>query len=485
MHRSKLITLLRTFSPEEHKEFRKFVRSPYFNTNENVVRLYEYLLKYAPGFDSPKLARKIVFTYLFPDEPYKEIKIQQFASLLVTLAEQFWVYQPLKLPNPEASLRLANTYRQRQLLLYWEKTLFELEDLPYTDAQQQAFYRLQQQIQQHEAIEEKEKREREPHLQGVLDALTNYYLISYLKYSSKALNYRRFNPEQNYEMPLGDAIVNYAGSLNASASPVVQIYLHIWRSLQQPDIESYFETLKQLLLAHHQLFTRTEAGEMFVFAHNYCIGKLNKGEQRFLRELFDLYRFEMEQDIISTQEPLSASVYRNIITIAQLLGELFWMEDFINNFRQSVGEDTYIFNLARLRFLQKRYSQTVDLLQNRQDRFGDVLMLLAAKALHLKALYELFIQDEEGMYNYDDALETFMASFIALLQRRKKELLHHYVYYLNLTQKMRQLLTQQLSGKVKPRLLLALEQSVQKTTEIAEKAWLMEKITACKKEIGL
>ncbi|PSJ71451.1 hypothetical protein C7N43_39240 [Sphingobacteriales bacterium UPWRP_1] len=480
MQQSKLITLLRAFTATEHKEFRKFVRSPFFNTNENVVKLYDYLYKYAPGFDSPRLDRQKVFSFLFPDEPYKEIKIQQFASLLVTLIEQFWIHNDLKEPAPDATLRLADAYRQRRLMMYWQKTLSGIDNLPPTNAPDAAYYQLQQQIQQHEAIEAQEKREQEPHLQEVLHKLTVFFTVSYLRYGSKALNFRRFNPQQDYNMPLLEEVVAYAAQPENTGNPAMQIYLHIWLSLQQPDDETHFEGLKSLLMQHHHLFTRPEAEEMFVFAHNYCIGKLNKGQQRYLRELFDLYRFEMEHGIINPQETLSASVYRNIITIAQLLGEWVWMEDFINNFRQAVGEDTYIFNLARLRFLQKRYTQTVELLQNRQDRFGDVLMLLAAKSLQLKALYELFMLDTDGVSDYDDALETFIASFIALLQRRKKELLHHYVYYLNLTQKVRQLLTQQLSGRVKPRFLLALEQSVQKTTEIAEKAWLLEKIAAAK-----
>lgn len=480
MQRSKIITLLRTFSPQEHKEFRKFVRSPYFNTNENVVNLYDYLYKYAPNFDSRRLNRETIFAHIFPNEPYKEIKIQQFASLLVSLVEQFWMHHNLKEAKPEAMLSLANAYRQKQLLLYWEKTLSDIESLSDTEVCKQAYYHLQQQIQRHETFEAQEKREQEPHLQAVLASLSDFFLINYLKYGCKALNYLRFNPQHTYTMPLADPIISYATQTVNEAAPAIQIYLYIWNSLKYPDEEAHFEQLKKLLLQYHHQFTRTEAEEMFVFAHNYCIGKLNKGEQRYLRELFDLYRFEMEQGIISNAEPLSSSVYRNIITIAQLLGELTWMEQFINNFRQSVGEDAYIFNLARLRFLQKRYTQTVELLQNRQDRFGDVLMLLAAKSLLLKSFYELFILDTDGVNNYDDALENFIASFTALLQRRKKELLHHYVYYLNLTQKVRQLLTQQLSGKIKPRYLAGIAQSVQKTTEIAEKAWLLEKIAACK-----
>lgn len=480
MHQTKIIALLRTFTDAEFKAFRKFVRSPFFNTNENVAALYDYLCRYAPDFKSGKLNRQTVFAHLFPNEPFKEIKMQQFGSLLVGLVEQFWVHHRLNEPHPIANLLLADTYRERGLLPYWQKTLAATQNLPVAEASDAAYYQLQSHIQQHLAIEAQEKREQEPHLQEVLNALGAFFAVGYLKYGSKALNYRRFNPNQTYRLNWADAALKFAQLPENEAQPALQIYRCIWLTLHEPDEEQHFTQLKTLLLQHHHQFTQPEAEEMFVFAHNYCIGKLNKGQQPYLRELFNLYRFEMEHHIISTHKPLPSSVYRNIITIAQLLGEWAWMEEFIQNFQHAVGEDTYIFNLARLRFLQKRYTQTISLLQNRHDRFGDVLMLLAAKALFLKALYELFVEDINGLHDYDDALLAFIAAFIALLQRRKKELLHHYIYYLNLAQKLRLLLNQLLAAKVQQRALLALEQSVQKTTEIAEKAWLLEKIAALK-----
>ncbi len=61
MQKSSLITILRTLTPQEFREFGEFVKSPYFNKNEKVITLYNVLKKYFPGFDSGSLTKEKVF----------------------------------------------------------------------------------------------------------------------------------------------------------------------------------------------------------------------------------------------------------------------------------------------------------------------------------------------------------------------------------------------------------------------------------------
>ena len=43
MQKSNLIFILKRLSKRDWREFRKFVRSPYFNQREDVVLLFDYL----------------------------------------------------------------------------------------------------------------------------------------------------------------------------------------------------------------------------------------------------------------------------------------------------------------------------------------------------------------------------------------------------------------------------------------------------------
>ncbi len=56
MHRSSLLEILRTLSKQELAKFEDFVKSPYFNKKENVVKLLLDLKSHAPGFESDDLA---------------------------------------------------------------------------------------------------------------------------------------------------------------------------------------------------------------------------------------------------------------------------------------------------------------------------------------------------------------------------------------------------------------------------------------------
>ena len=88
MYQSKLISFLKKFTKDELKSFATFVQSPYFSNNKKASKLYLYIRKSAPDFTSRRLDRVKAFDYLFPNVPFKEIKLQQVMSELVRLIER-------------------------------------------------------------------------------------------------------------------------------------------------------------------------------------------------------------------------------------------------------------------------------------------------------------------------------------------------------------------------------------------------------------
>lgn len=70
MQKSKLITLLKTFSKEEMKNFDKFISSPYFSRGRNLKPLYNVLKKYHPSFDSPHFTEEKIFNKLYPKKKF-------------------------------------------------------------------------------------------------------------------------------------------------------------------------------------------------------------------------------------------------------------------------------------------------------------------------------------------------------------------------------------------------------------------------------
>ncbi|MBL8017965.1 MAG: hypothetical protein JNK43_11885, partial [Ignavibacteria bacterium] len=92
LSKSKVITLLRTFSNEEMKSFGDFVNSPYLNSNKKCVKLYKLLKKFSPDFENTKLTREYIYNNIYSDDKYEEWKIRNLLSDMNLLAEKFIIY---------------------------------------------------------------------------------------------------------------------------------------------------------------------------------------------------------------------------------------------------------------------------------------------------------------------------------------------------------------------------------------------------------
>jgi hypothetical protein len=471
MQNTKIINLLSRFLPDEWRQFRRFVQSPYFNTNDKVTKLCEYL--HQNQKKPAKLQRTVVFAHLFGNETYKEIKLQQYASLLVGLVEQFWQHQSLQADTPNALLRLSQAYEQHQLPHYADSTLEALQKVAQTtDSTTQAYYQLQSALLLHNRIEEQQQREQEPNLQAISDTLDTYYLLNKLIYYAKSLNYLRFE-QYNYDFSMLPLVLQATEHIANRPHLTLKLHYYALQILRTDNTEheNHFNQLKNGLMQHYAQINRPEAQELFAMVHNYCVRQLNKGEPKYWRELFEIYRFEVAHELISKTETMPHSQYRNLITIALHLNEWEWARKFIHDFKNTVGDEVFSVNLARFYFTKKQYDKTIDLLS--QSQYTDVLMLLDAKSLLLRSYFELFVLHQKHDWDSTEQLDSFIVSFTALLQRRRNELKQHLPFYLNLVGFVRRLVKcHELPDATE---LHQLKTEISTCVAVAEKPWLLEK----------
>lgn len=468
MQNTKLLSLLQSFNKTELKAFRKFVASPYYCTNPQALKLLDYLRKYSSNSNSKRLQKEKVYAHLYPNEAYKEIKLQQLASQLVKLVEQFWVTESRK-EESEYHLRLAKAYQQRGFGHYWGKYLEvfsgQLKE-GLMESGVKAYFDLQLQIEVHEQIEAAELRNREPNLQQVSDGLDVFYWVEKLRYYCKALNYQRFR-SQEYDWQMIEAILEKVKQRDFSDFPAISIYYHAAMSLSEPNVETHFRELYRLLQFHKRVIHRNELQDMLVLARNYCIFQLNQGNHSYLRTIFEVYRFEIGEGLILKEGKMPNSTYKNIVTTALLLKELEWLESFLYDFEEAVSDEAFYYNLARLRFEQKQYEQTIHLLQ--LVEYKEVLLLLSSKALMLQSYYERCSEHPDS-FEVGEQLEQYLHSFTAFLNRKKQQLTKHYVYYLNLVDLVKTLWEGNVAEELED-----IGRRIDETAQVAEKIWLREK----------
>ena len=113
---SKLLKTFKLLDKEETRRFKKLLQSPFFTTNTHLLRLYNYLIKYYPDFNHPKLTKVLIFTYLFPNRTYNDNKLRMLLREFTKQLEDFLVIKEVQNNNKEYKKQLINSYGRRNEL---------------------------------------------------------------------------------------------------------------------------------------------------------------------------------------------------------------------------------------------------------------------------------------------------------------------------------------------------------------------------------
>ncbi len=134
MLKTKLVTLLKTFSKQEMKDFEKFILSPYFSSPRNLKPLYNLLKKYHPSFTSPSFTEEKIFRKLNPGVKYEKKKskhhLQVLVSEMTALAEKFLGFELFKKENEGFELynSISKATLSRNLFDYSHKLILKNMD---------------------------------------------------------------------------------------------------------------------------------------------------------------------------------------------------------------------------------------------------------------------------------------------------------------------------------------------------------------------
>ncbi len=476
MENSKLITILKCLSGKQVKQLRDFINSPYFNKKEEVLKIYDSIIQFYPDFVGEKVEKEYIFSLALPNEPYNEKELGYWMSDLVKLIEQFIVVEEI-LQQPGAQFpHLFKTYLKWNLEKPFQRMMknafLYLKALPYQDAQYyyQEFLFKEQEV----AFFDKQKvHSHDQSLQEAIDNLDIYYLTQKLKYSCEMVN--RLNMlTSDYRLKLLDEILTYLDKEPHYHIPSVAIYQSILLCLREPEVEAHFGNLKDLLDKYATKFDPDEARGMYLYAINYCVGKINRGNQQYVTELFELYKRLLESQIIFENKYLSPWTYMNIVVVGSRNQAFEWTENFIHEYHTSLApqfrDNAYNYNLAYLYYNQKKYGKAQKLLN--EVIFDDVFYYIESKSLLLRIYYEL--EEIDVMMALCEAFKIYLRRN-KLIAENKREM---YLNFIKITLKLSRI------PRGKNEVLEEVMQLTKNTKLLVNAKWLQEKIEQKMKRRG-
>ena len=239
------------------------------------------------------------------------------------------------------------------------------------------------------------------------------------------------------------------------------------QSLIEPDDEQYFTDLKALLAAHYTLFPVQQARNLYAFAINFCIRKINGGRLDYVPQLLAIYKQMLQTGLMLDNEGLLSQFdYKNIVSVALRAGDANWAEKFINDYKNKLPkadrQNAYTFNLAKLYFAKRKFDKVLPLLQD--VVYNDIFYQLDSKTTLMKTYYEL------GEYLPMMALKE---SFRILLRRKKLINAQNRINYTNFMRFAMQIYRVDVKDTKK---LATISKAINTSTNVADKGWLLEKL---------
>jgi len=467
---TKLFQLLGTLSVYELNRFAKFLQSPYLNEDERLMELFTYVAPYFKQQTTEKLRSTDVWNVLYPGKKFNQLRFARIFSDLLKKLEDFVVLDKLKHDKGRKELELLAFITDKKLTKHYPEisklSRKELQASAYRDGEYYLqLYRLESY--HNSFLELQNERTTEKNLVQTTEALDAFYLVNKLSYLAAILHYKNFLAMEG-EVKLAAEVLEHLRKNDYAGIPAIQIHYRIVLSLIHPEEERYFQELKELLARHYHLFPKANARNLFAFAINYCIRKINFGQLTYVRELLALYKQMLNTGLMTDeQDQLSQFDYKNIVTVSLRANEAKWTEHFIRDYRNRLPradrKNAYTFNLARLYFYQRKFDKVLPLLQH--VVYDDIFYQLDSKTTLMKTYYEL------GEYL---PLMALKESFRILLRRKKvisEQNRLNYMNFIRFTMKLYRVDVKDIKK------IEELRNAISNSANVADKTWLMERIT--------
>lgn len=467
MHKSKPVLLLASLSPAEIRDLEKFVRSPYFNRNELLVRLFLYIRKEYPDMDGPALDREKIFAKVFQTKPFEESKLRYAMSDLTKLIEKFIIIRETDNDKFGQNQMLLRFYRNRNLEKYFYQTYDEAQKRLVRQGMEdsEAYYQhflLEDNLYTYSSL--KRDKSLDQVLQNVADYLDNFYLSKKLKFFCEMLTRQNFL-NSSYHTRFMEPIVQYLGENDYSDYPAIYAYQLVLFTLMEEEQEKHFYDLINWLRDNKQRFPAEEQRDLYLLAQNYCTKKINQGQREYLRQHLNISMLLIENELIYENGYIIPSTFKNIVTVGLRLEEFEWTENFIYTYKDKVHpryrENNFTYNLAWLHFFRGEYRKTLRLLSNVE--YMDVYYILDSKILLLKTYFEL--EEVDAFYSLVDSFYVYL---------RRNDLISGYqkTICLNFVKYVKRLMRARLGDAKAAR---GLKEELSQAPPVASISWLMKK----------
>jgi len=420
MKDTKLVGLLKSLSPEEFKDFEKFVASPYFSKGRDLVPFFRILKQFYPGFSDESLTQEFVFSGLFPGKKFDKVRssnlIKTLSSQLFIMSKDFLIQIELNQDENKKRYFLLNQLRKKKLYQEFERTY---KSLPEDESDPSkgtvgdfiAKYFIELAFRDYSLDRDDFENSYEANLKTA-----EYTLLAGLINTFKHQD--EINIARGYNLPVrenllkallgnadADGIIKYLRDSKHPMLEYIEVYYLIYKMNIEPQDKSRYYLVRKMLQERAGLFGQIENYTLWNILLSYCnISNLP------VEEHFYIFDHILENGIYrkSDSEDFHIVLFRNIVLVASSLNKIEWLRKFLDKYSGEIHPDHRTdmrqYTYAMLNFSEGDFGEALALIQ--KIRFELFLYKPDMRVLQLKIFYKL--EYYEQLHSITDSTLHFL-----------------------------------------------------------------------------
>ncbi len=469
----KLTKILQSLDQEEFKRLKRALSSPYFATNQRLLKLYDLLKKQYPDFAEEKLQKEKLFKKLYPDKPFNDGGLRVLVREFTTVVEDFIMMERLRSDKLKRKKMLVKEYGQRNLYDYFKKGTQEIlieqdgdfvKDMEFYNEciglyQEYCFHPL---TNNYDASDDS--------LEKLMDSLDAYFVLAKYRFA-QILRNRNTIIKKKAQFRFFDMVRENEDDFFIENKLIV-LY-ELLNKLHSTSDEKYFFELNEIFFPVIGGIKRTDCRIIYFMGLNFCARQINMGKTKYYDEQFDWYEIGLKNNLLIENGKMSDVTFINIVSSACKRKKFRWAENFIDDFSkyldENTKEDTLNFSFGSLCMSKKDYVQAILLFT--QHNYSITYQLMV-RYLTIRAAFEQTILDS----SYNVVLESHIESFKKYIQRNKYFSEAKILPYKNLLKIIEKFAKKLWRKERKKDIKTWLVETLKKERTVSARSWLEEKV---------
>ncbi len=342
MHKSLLLDILKTLSPDEIIKFESLVVSPYFNRNKNVIKLYGRIKKHYPLFTGDALSKEYVWNKMFPDKKYNYGIMKNIIHDLSKLAVKFIELENYSQKKFDEGINILQQYASRGLYKRFQVKHEELKDMMSKDKTDADFYLRRLTLSKVEldllTVRHTIKDILNYDFNLIGDDLSLFYFSRCFSHYESAFQLAvLYNKSADYKII--EPLIKYYEKFDRKNFYTEAVY-YSFKVMHEPFNQSNYYKLKELYFENFDKFTSESKYFITISLLNFCKNNTQDGDLSFIKERYQYNKIIVENNLFPpvNENMIDQYMFMSIVISACTAEEFKWCEGFIEKYNSRLDE---------------------------------------------------------------------------------------------------------------------------------------------------